>query len=174
MTRRKEPRRPRIRRTWTRNPAQRAHSTLSGAKGYARTRASEILHEEIRVSVGESAHKPLRIVVLLSGEGRQLHTILSQLDNRALKGEVVAVISDNPNAKGLSAARERDIKTVVLDPARFSDTRAFSREISDSLDRFDPDVVVLDDFAGPAKLTERRNRHVIHRADALLEIAATD
>ena len=174
MTGRKEPRRPRIRRTWTRNPSQRTHSTPKGAKGYARTRTREVLHEEIRVSVGKKLHKPLRIVVLLSGKGRQLHSIFSHLDNKVLEGEIVAVISDNADADGLTAARERGIKTVILDPARFVDAEAFSKELNENLDEFNPGVVLLDGFAGPAKLREKRNRHVTHRAEALLEIAAID
>jgi hypothetical protein len=174
VTRRKEPRRPRIRRTWTRNPVQRAHSTPQGAKGYSRAGVREIMHEEIRVGGGKTAHRPLRIVVLLSGEGRQLRGIFSQLESGMLEGEVVAVLSDNVDAAGLSAARESGIETVILDPAAVGDKDLFSEEINANLDRLNPDVVVLDDFAGPVRLKESKNRHVIHRAAALLEIAATD
>jgi folate-dependent phosphoribosylglycinamide formyltransferase PurN len=78
------------------------------------------------------------------------------------------------DAAGLSAARERGIEIVVLDPAALCDTDLFSEEINDNIDRLNPDVVVLDDFAGPVRLKESKNRHVIHRAAALLEIAATE
>ena len=112
--------------------------------------------------------------MLLSGKGRQLHSIFSHLDNKVLEGEIVAVISDNADADGLTAARERGIKTVILDPARFVDAETFSKELNENIDEFNPGVVLLDGFAGPAKLRERRNRHVTHRAEALLEIAAID
>jgi phosphoribosylglycinamide formyltransferase-1 len=113
-------------------------------------------------------------VALLSGEGKQLQSIFSQLDSGALEGEVVAVLSDNADAGGLSAARERGIETVVLDSAAVGDADVFSEEINANLDRLNPGVVVLDGFTASAKLEERRDRHVVHSADALLEIAATD
>jgi len=132
------------------------------------------MREEMRVGGCRTAHRPLRIMVLLSGEGKQLHGVFSQLESGVLEGEIVAVLSDNADAAGLSAARERGIETVVLDSTAVGDTDLFSEEINDNLDRLDPDVVVLDDFKAPVRLKKSKNRHVIHRAAALLEIAATD
>lgn len=171
MTRRKEPRRPRIRRTWARNPAQRVHGTPKGGKGYTRSRQRQVSREEVRVSVHTGARKHLRIAVLLSGEGRELSKTFSYIDNRVLEGEIVAVIGDDPDAEGMRQASERGIRTLIADPCSLVGTATFSREINDILDKLNPDAVILDGFSSAVRLKEKANRLVTDRADVLLEMA---
>jgi folate-dependent phosphoribosylglycinamide formyltransferase PurN len=130
--------------------------------------------EEVRVKLHKDARRPLKILVLLSGEGRELNEILSYVDNEMIEGEILAVISDNPTARGLSTASERGIRTLRIDPTGFVDAQAFTSEINHILDRLSPDVVVLDGFAVAVRLKHRKNRGVVDRAGALLDIAATD
>jgi len=173
VTRRKEPRRPRGKRTWELNPVQKARAAPKAGKGYARSRKSQVPREEAWVKLRKDARTPLKIVVLLSGEGRELNEILSYVDNEVIEGEILAVISDNPAAGVVSAASEREIRTLKVDRAGFGDAQAFSNEINRILDRLSPDVVVLDGFAVPVRFKDRESRRVVDRAGALLEIATT-
>ena len=173
VTRRKEPRRPRSKRTWELNPVQRARSAPTAGKGYARSRKREVPREEVRVKLHKDAPRPLKIVVLLSGEGRELNEILSYVDNEVIEGEILAVISHNPAAGALRAASERGIRTLNVDRTGFGDAQAFRNEINRILDRLSPDVVVLDGFTGPVRLKDKKSRRVVDRAEALLGIATT-
>ena|GEM_PF-3228685 len=173
MTRRKEPRRPRSKRTWQLNPVQKTHSAARGAELYSRRRKRDVPREEIWVKLHQAAHRPPRIVVLLSGEGKQLDEILSYIDNGTVEAEIVAVIGDDSSPRGVGAASERGIRTLTVDPAGFGGAEGFSREINRILDRLNPDIVVVDGFAESVRLRDKSNRRVTYRAETLVEIAAT-
>lgn len=58
-----------------------------------------------------------KLVVLVSGGGSNLQSIIDETKNGILKGiaEVVAVISSSPNAYGLVRAQKENIKNFALD-----------------------------------------------------------
>lgn len=58
-----------------------------------------------------------KLVVLVSGGGSNLQSIIDETKNGILKGiaEVVAVISSSPNAYGLVRAQKKNIKNFALD-----------------------------------------------------------
>ena len=109
--------------------------------------------------------------MLLSGEGTELGRLLSYIDKGQADADVVAVLVDNRRADGLDLASDRGIMTEIIDPAGFASTAAFVKKVNDTLDKLNPDVVVLDGFAHRVRLSERTSRLVTDRADALLEIA---
>ena len=49
---------------------------------------------------------PLRVAVLISGSGTNLQAIIDARQNAGLNIHIVAVISDNPDAYGLTRAVE--------------------------------------------------------------------
>lgn len=53
-----------------------------------------------------------RLVVLASGRGSNFKAILDQVEAGEINGEIVAVISDNHNAKALETAREHEIEGI--------------------------------------------------------------
>ena len=174
VTRRKEPRRPRSKRTWELNPVQRTCSTPRGSKGHAPSRKRKVPREELRVRSHKDARRSPRIVVLVSGEGAQLDEIFSYIDHGLTDVQIVAVIGDDPGARGIRSASERGIRTLIVEPTDSGDVKAFSSKLKHTLDRLNPDVVVLDGFTSSVGLKDRKNRRVTDRAEVLLEIAATD
>ena len=54
-----------------------------------------------------STERPLRIAVLLSGNGTSLENLLEHIDSGALRAEVVVVIASKEKAYGLERARRR-------------------------------------------------------------------
>ena len=67
------------------------------------------------------------------------------LDAR-LPARVAAVISNNPQARGLGTAQSRGIATAVVDHRAFSDRAAFDTALAAEIDRHRPDLVVLAGF----------------------------
>jgi len=80
-----------------------------------------------------------RVVVLLSGRGSNFRAIVGA----KLPIEIVAVISNRPQAAGLAFAREQGLKAVALDHTLHSEREAFDVELADEIERNQPDLVVL-------------------------------
>ena len=82
------------------------------------------------------------IVILISGRGSNMLAILGA--RPAL--EVAAVISNEPLAAGLDAARERGVATRVVDHRSYADRAAFDSALAGEIDAFRPRLVVLAGF----------------------------
>lgn len=80
-----------------------------------------------------------RVVVLLSGRGSNFQAIAEA----RLPIEIVAVISNRPQAAGLAYARERGLTAIALDHTAHSDRVAFDAQLADEIERHRPDLVVL-------------------------------
>ena len=82
------------------------------------------------------------IVILISGRGSNMEALL----DARLPARVAAVISNNPQAKGLAAAQLRGVGTAVVDHRAFADRAAFDAALAAEIDRHRPDLVVLAGF----------------------------
>jgi phosphoribosylglycinamide formyltransferase-1 len=80
-----------------------------------------------------------RVVVLLSGRGSNFRAIAEA----GLPIEIVAVVSNRPQAGGLVWAREQGLPTVALNHTGFADREAFDAKLADEIERHQPDLVVL-------------------------------
>jgi phosphoribosylglycinamide formyltransferase-1 len=80
-----------------------------------------------------------RVVVLLSGRGSNFQAIVEA----KLPIDIVAVISNRPQAAGLQYAREHGLAAVALDHAAHADREAFDALLADEIERHQPDLVVL-------------------------------
>ena len=92
------------------------------------------------------ADSPLALVVLISGNGSNLQAIIDAIREHGLQAEVRAVISNNPDAYGLTRARNANIAAEVLDHRSFPSREAYDRELRTLIDRYQPDLVVLAGF----------------------------
>ncbi|MGH8452999.1 MAG: phosphoribosylglycinamide formyltransferase [Nevskiales bacterium] len=87
-----------------------------------------------------------RLVVLISGTGRNLQAILDALHAGRLHGEVCAVISNNPDAAGLAHARAAGVATAVVNHRDYPDRGTFDTALSAVIDRHAPDFIALAGF----------------------------
>lgn len=90
--------------------------------------------------------QPLPIAVLISGNGSNLHAIIQAIQNQALPAKISVVISNNPHAPGLQVAQQAGIPTRTLDHQAYADRAAFDTALQDTLDSFNPELVVLAGF----------------------------
>lgn len=90
------------------------------------------------------------IVVLISGGGSNMAAIArtAQQENWAQRygARIAAVISNKPDAAGLTFARANGIAAEVLDHKTFATREAFDAELAACIDRHDPALVVLAGF----------------------------
>ncbi|KZE30031.1 formyltetrahydrofolate-dependent phosphoribosylglycinamide formyltransferase [Crenobacter luteus] len=83
------------------------------------------------------------IVILISGRGSNMQAIVNA---RIPGARIAAVVSNRPDAAGLAWAAERGIETAVLDHKRFDSRDAFDTALIETIDRYQPDLVVLAGF----------------------------
>jgi phosphoribosylglycinamide formyltransferase-1 len=92
------------------------------------------------------AGERLPIVALVSGRGSNLRAIAEKARAGELPVEIVAVVSDRPDAAALEWARGAGLRCVVLPPGQFQDRERFDEALADLVEGFAPRLVVLAGF----------------------------
>lgn len=87
-----------------------------------------------------------RIVVLISGNGSNLQSLLDQAAAGRLNGSVVAVISNKADAYGLERARAAGVATAVLPGKDYAERERFDTDLMALIDSHQPDLLVLAGF----------------------------
>ncbi len=82
------------------------------------------------------------ILILISGRGSNMEAILEA----RLPARIAAVISNEPQAKGLATARAHGITTAVVPHRDFPDRAAFDAALASAIDAHQPELVVLAGF----------------------------
>ena len=115
-----------------------------------------------------SASRPLRIAVLLSGNGTSLENLFEHIDAGQLAAEVVIVISSRADAFGLERARRRGVAAVAIPRKQYRDDRSFNDALHAELARHDVDLVALLGFLSLFELRERYAERTLNVHPALL------
>ncbi|MGL5808969.1 MAG: phosphoribosylglycinamide formyltransferase [Nocardioides sp.] len=89
---------------------------------------------------------PARLVVLVSGGGTNLQALIDAGADPAYGARVVAVGADRDHIEGLRRAERAGIPTFVRKVDQFETRAGWDRAVTDIVNRFDPDVVVLAGF----------------------------
>jgi len=86
------------------------------------------------------------IVILISGRGSNMQSIVHAARSEQWSCRIAAVISNRADAQGLVFAAEHGIPTAVVPSKSFSSREDFDRALQAEIDRFAPDLVVLAGF----------------------------
>ncbi len=124
---------------------------------------------------------PCKLAVLISGSGSNLQALIDAAFSSTAPFSVVGVISDQPDAYGLTRAAAAGIPTTVVTRASVASRAAFDAALADAVDALQPDLVILagfmriiggrliDDYAGrmlnihPALLPKYKGLHTHQR-----------
>jgi len=87
-----------------------------------------------------------RIVILISGRGSNMRSIVEACAAERWPARVVAVISNRPGAGGLAFAAEHGIATQVVDHKAFATREAFDAALAQAIDAHTADLAVLAGF----------------------------
>lgn len=96
--------------------------------------------------MADAAKPRLPVVVLISGRGSNLQSIMDAVERGSLPVEIRAVISNRPDADGLRQAALSGIRTLVIDHACYNSREAFDRALRSTIDTFEPALVILAGF----------------------------
>lgn len=92
-----------------------------------------------------SRREKLRVVVLISGSGTNLQALIDA-QGPACAFDIVRVISNRTDARGLARAAEAGIATRVIDHADFAGRDAFDMALAAEIEQAHPGLVVLAGF----------------------------
>lgn len=85
-----------------------------------------------------------KIVVLISGNGSNLQSLLEGCHSKIINGEIVAVVSNNPDAFGLKRAKTFGVNTLVIDENNYKiEKKDFHEKVYEAVKQFKPDLVIL-------------------------------
>ncbi|MXP56591.1 phosphoribosylglycinamide formyltransferase [Pantoea sp. Mhis] len=84
-----------------------------------------------------------KLVVLISGNGTNLKSILVACENKYINGNVVAVFSNTPKAYGLIYAIRANVPYHILTIKDFVNRKKFDQQLIKKIDFYSPDLVVL-------------------------------
>src|SRR6187431_702144 len=88
-----------------------------------------------------------RVAVLISGRGSNMVALIEAAKDPAYPAEIVAVISNDPAAKGLERAAAANIPVGVVDHRKYGrDREAFERELQNVLIGFKAELICLAGF----------------------------
>lgn len=88
-----------------------------------------------------------RVAVLISGRGSNMAALIEAAKDKTYPAEIVAVVSNRPDAGGLMVARANGITTEVVDHTAFGkDRTAFESALQAVLERHRIDIVCLAGF----------------------------
>lgn len=111
------------------------------------------LHANIAVHTGRDRAIPAemtktrqRTVVLISGRGSNMMSLVEAAKAADYPAEIAAVISNRPEAPGIAWAKARGIVTEVIDHKAFKSREAFEDKLDAALQRLKPDIIALAGF----------------------------
>ncbi|MEZ5738764.1 MAG: phosphoribosylglycinamide formyltransferase [Burkholderiaceae bacterium] len=101
------------------------------------------------------------VVILISGRGSNMVRIATACRDEQWPARISAVISNEPRAAGLSAARDLGIPTRIVPHRDHADREAFDAALAAQIDAHAPDLVILAGFMRiltPGFVTRYQNR----------------
>jgi phosphoribosylglycinamide formyltransferase-1 len=119
---------------------------------------------------GSSTNPDCRIVVLISGRGSNMQTIVNTVRDQGLPAQVCAVIANKADAAGIEWAREQGIQTRVVPHRDYPNREAFDAALAEAIDAWDPHYVLLAGFMRvlTPDFVERFNGRLINIHPSLL------
>jgi phosphoribosylglycinamide formyltransferase-1 len=85
-------------------------------------------------------------VVLISGGGTNLQSIIDASGRGEIILRIAAVISNEPPAKGLERARKAKIPVECIENGNFPDRQSFDQALIEIIDQYSPDLLILAGF----------------------------
>lgn len=84
-----------------------------------------------------------QLVVLISGNGSNLQSIIDHIQAGTLDARIMAVISNRADALGLERARSAGIDALTIEPADYSSTCDFDHDLAKIVSRYQPGLIAL-------------------------------
>ena len=112
--------------------------------------------------------RPLRIGVLLSGEGTSLENLFERIESGDVSAQVAVVIASKEGAGGLARAERRSIPAVAVPRKKHPDVDEFNDLLHIELEKHGVDLVACLGFLSPFQLRGRYEGKALNVHPALV------
>src|ERR1700730_7240010 len=109
----------------------------------------------------EKSQPPVKLGVLISGEGTNLQAIIDAIERGELKAQIRVVLSNKASARGLERADRHGIPNEFIDHRGWASREEFERALVDSLLVYEVELVICAGFMrllSPVMVGTFRNR----------------
>lgn len=89
---------------------------------------------------------PASAAILISGNGTNLQAFIDAVQTGSLQLEIAVVVSNRPDAYGLTRAGNAGIASACVRNGDYPDRDTFDKALGDVLDEYAPDLVILAGF----------------------------
>nr|WP_205864835.1 phosphoribosylglycinamide formyltransferase [Planctomonas sp. JC2975] len=112
----------------------------------------------------------MSLVVLVSGQGSNLRSLLEASQDAQFPARVVAVGSDRDDAGGLQVAEDFGIPTFTVAFSSFGDRAEWGDAVLEQIRQWKPDLVILSGFMRlfPPRVVDALSPHMINTHPAFL------
>lgn len=87
-----------------------------------------------------------KVAILISGRGSNMQALVKACEDSNFPAEIVLVLSNKEDAKGLKFAQEKGIKTAFVDHKKFASREEFDREVACEIENSGAKIVCLAGF----------------------------
>ncbi len=91
-------------------------------------------------------NKPLAIVVLVSGSGSNLQSIIDSIADKTLNADIRAVISNKADAYAIERAGKANIPIEIIEHDQHDSRESFDAELTQCIKKYQPQLIVLAGF----------------------------
>lgn len=88
----------------------------------------------------------IKVAILISGRGSNMRALIDAAKNPNYPAEISLVITNKENAVGLEFAKQKGIKTAVVNNKDFSSREDFDRQMAKIIDKNNCEVICLAGF----------------------------
>lgn len=94
----------------------------------------------------DTLNQPYPIAVLISGKGSNLQTLIQAQQQKTLNIDIVTVISNEPQAKGLIHAQAANIPTHIINHRDYANRTDYDQKLQCTLEGYSLKLIVLAGF----------------------------
>ena len=87
-----------------------------------------------------------KIAVMISGNGSNLEAIVKACNAKNIYGEIICVISNNPDAYGIERANKYNIPVKIINHKNYRNRNDFDDALKEFLDNLEIDLIILAGF----------------------------
>ena len=87
-----------------------------------------------------------KIAVMISGSGSNLEAIVKACHEKNIYGEIICVISNNPDAYGIERANKYNIPVKIINHKNYTNRNDFDDALKEFLDNLEIDLIILAGF----------------------------
>lgn len=112
-----------------------------------------------------------KVVVLVSGGGTNLQALIDSVESgKVTNAEIVAVISNKPDAYALTRAAKHNISSECISPKDYESREAFADALISAFEKYGADLIVLGGYLVivPEKVIEKYEGRIINIHPSLI------